>query len=117
MDAPRTGVTVAALPCETGDWLVLTGRLDRRCTADARLALLGAIESGTGPLQVDLAGCEIADATAMGLLVECFRRSHRAGRSLHIVAADLRTHRLLRRARLSRLLHPDQASSPAVAPA
>jgi anti-anti-sigma regulatory factor len=46
----------------------------------------------------------VGDATGFGLLVECVRRSRLAGRPMRIVAADERTRRLLRRARLGRLL-------------
>jgi anti-anti-sigma regulatory factor len=55
-------------------------------------------------LLLDLAEVHVGDATGFGLLVECLRRSRRAGRPLHIVAADDRTRRLLRRARLGSLL-------------
>jgi anti-anti-sigma regulatory factor len=46
----------------------------------------------------------VGDATGFGLIVECQRRARRAGRPMRIVAADERTRRLLRRARLHSLL-------------
>ena len=56
----------------------------------------------------------MGDTTGFGLIVECLRRSRRAGRPLCIVAADDRTRRLLRRARLGALL--GATGEPAVSP-
>ena len=53
---------------------------------------------------LDLGEAHVGDATGFGLIVECERRARRAGRPMHIVAADDRTRRLLRRARLRSLL-------------
>ncbi len=53
----------------------------------------------------------MGDTTGFGLIVECQRRARRAGRPMVVVAADDRTRRLLRRARLGSLL--GTASGPA----
>ena len=82
----------------------LRGSLDVRTTADLRLHLHRVIAAGSSPVLLDLGEVHVGDATGFGLLVECARRSRRAGRPLHIVAADERTRRLIRRARLGRLL-------------
>ena len=83
---------------------MVSGHLDRRTVPDVRLALLDLIDGGAGALHLDLGECTVGDSTALGLFVECLRRCVRRGRSLHVVAADGRTQRLLRRARLGRLL-------------
>lgn len=107
-------VLVGWVGSEAGPVLGLQGRLDRRSAPDLRQELYRAVDQGTGPLNLDLSQCTIADAAAIGLLIECLRRSHRSGRSVHVVAADPRTQRLLRRARLSRLLvDADRVPTPA----
>jgi anti-anti-sigma factor len=82
--------------------LTVVGRLDTRTAPDARRELHRAIDSGDGILLLDLAMCEIGDATGLGLLVEVHRRAVRAGRRIHLVAIDERTRRLLRGIRLDR---------------
>jgi anti-anti-sigma factor len=89
---------------DRGCLVTLRGRLDVRTAADLRLRLHRLIAGGTSPLLLDLGEVHVGDATGFGLLVECLRRSRRAGRPMRIVAADERTRRLLRRARLGRLL-------------
>ena len=64
----------------------------------------GSSPSGSTPLLLDLGEAHVGDATGFGLIVECQRRARRAGRPMRIVAADDRTRRLLRRARLGSLL-------------
>ena len=87
-----------------GCHVALRGRLDVRTVADLRLSLHRVIAEGSTPLLFDLGEAHVGDATGFGLIVECLRRSRRAGRPMHIVAADDRTRRLLRRARLGALL-------------
>ena len=87
-----------------GCLVTLSGQLDVRTAADLRLRLHRLIAGGTSPLLLDLGDVHVGDATGFGLLVECLRRSRTAGRPMRIVAADERTRRLLRRARLGRLL-------------
>jgi anti-anti-sigma factor len=87
-----------------GCHVALRGRLDVRTVADLRLTVHRLIAEGTTPVLLDLAEAEVGDATGFGFIVECQRRARRAGRPMHIVAADERTRRLLRRARLHSLL-------------
>lgn len=82
--------------------LVVSGRIDTRTAPDARGELHRALDAGEGVLVLDLALCEVGDATGLGLLVEFHRRAARLGRRLHVVAIDDRTRRLLRGIRLDR---------------
>ena len=97
-------VTIAEHHDAGGCHVALRGRLDVRTVADLRLPLHRVIAEGSTPLLLDLGEAHVGDATGFGLIVECLRRSRRAGRPMHIVAADDRTRRLLRRARLGALL-------------
>ena len=60
---------------------------------------------------LDLGEAHVGDATGFGFIVECQRRARRAGRPMRIVAADERTRRLLRRARLHSLLSTAPAAT------
>ena len=97
-------VTIAEHHDAGGCHVALRGRLDVRTVGDLRLPLHRVIAEGSTPLLLDLGEAHVGDATGFGLIVECLRRSRRAGRPMHIVAADDRTRRLLRRARLGALL-------------
>jgi anti-anti-sigma factor len=107
-------VTIVEHHDERGCHVALRGRLDVRTVADLRLALHRVIADGSTPLLLDLGEAHVGDTTGFGLIVECLRRSRRAGRPLRIVAADDRTRRLLRRARLGALL--GATGEPAVSP-
>jgi anti-anti-sigma factor len=93
-------VTLTEHAHEHGVLLTLAGRLDARTVADLRLTLHQVVAEGNAPLLLDLEGIEIGDASGLGLVVELRRRARRAGRAVHVVAADDRTRRLLLRARL-----------------
>lgn len=93
-------VTLTEHAHESGVLLALSGRLDARTVADLRLTLHRVVADGSQPLLLDLEGVEIGDASGLGLVVELRRRARRAGRAVHVVAADDRTRRLLHRARL-----------------
>ncbi len=110
-DQGDTIVTIVAHHDAGGCHVALRGRLDVRTVADLRLPLHRVIAEGSTPVLLDLGEAHVGDATGFGLIVECLRRSRRAGRPMHIVAADDRTRRLLRRARLGSLL--GTASGPA----
>ncbi|HYN68433.1 MAG TPA: STAS domain-containing protein [Ornithinibacter sp.] len=97
-------VTMTEYHDDGGCHVTLRGRLDVRTVADLRLTVHRLIAGGTTPLLLDLGEAHVGDATGFGFIVECRRRSHRAGRPMRIVAADDRTRRLLRRARLHQLL-------------
>ncbi len=107
MAEPGTGiVTMTEVHDDGGCHVVLRGRLDVRTVADLRMTLHRVIANGTSAVLLDLGEAHVGDATGFGLIVECERRARRAGRPMHIVAADDRTRRLLRRARLHSLLTP-----------
>ena len=97
-------VTIAEHHDAGGCHLVLRGRLDVRTVADLRMPLQRVIAEGSTPLLLDLGEVHVGDATGFGFIVECLRRSRRAGRPMRIVTADDRTRRLLRRARLGAVL-------------
>ena len=105
-DRVSSVVTITEYQDEHGWHVALRGRVDVRTAADLRLALHRLIAAGSTPLLLDLAEVHVGDATGFGLIVECQRRARRAGRQVHVVAADARTQRLLRRARLGSLLRP-----------
>ena len=104
-------VTIAEHHDEHGCHVALRGRLDVHTTADLRLSLHRVIAEGSTPLLLDLGEAHVGDTTGFGLIVESQRRARRAGRPMVVVAADDRTRRLLRRARLGSLL--GTASAPA----
>ncbi len=89
---------------DRGCHVVLRGRLDVRTVPDLRLTLHRIIADGSAPLLLDLAQAQVGDATGFGFLVESVRRARRAERSVHVVASDDRTRRLLRRGHLGSLL-------------
>ncbi len=97
-------VTVHEREDDTACHVTLRGRIDRTSAADVRLALRRTIGDGTSALHVDLAGVVIGDSTGIGVLVEALRHARRARRPMRVVAADDRTRRLMRRARLGHLL-------------
>ena len=97
-------VTVSESHDERGCHVALAGPLDVRTAADLRLALHRTIADGTTAVHLDLGSAHIGDATGFGVIVEVLRRARRAGRPLLIVAADERSRRLLRRARMGALL-------------
>lgn len=105
------GVRVTA----AGQELTIDGRLDVRSAADLRLALHAAISSGRGDLYLQLGQAEIGDATGLGVLVESHYRARREGRRLVLGDLTPRTERLLRAARLARVLHR-RVTDPTVAP-
>jgi len=97
-------VTITEYEDDRGCHVALRGRLDVRTVADLRLTLHRLIATGTTAVLLDLGEAHVGDATGFGLIVECQSRARRAGRPIRIVAADERTRRLLRRARLHSLL-------------
>jgi len=97
-------VTMTEYQDDGGCHVALRGRLDVRTVADLRLPLHRLIATGSTPVLLDLDEAHVGDATGFGFIVECQRRARRAGRPIRIVAADERTRRLLRRARLHALL-------------
>ncbi len=97
-------VTINEFHDDRGCHVMLRGRLDVRTVADLRLTVHRLIADGSTPVLLDLGEAEVGDATGFGFIVECQRRARRAGRPMRIVAANERTRRLLRRARMHSLL-------------
>ncbi len=89
---------------DEGYHVTVRGRIDRTTAADVRLALRRIVGDGGPALHVDLAEVVIGDSTGIGVLVEALRHARRARRPMRVVAADDRTHRLMRRARLGHLV-------------
>jgi anti-anti-sigma factor len=102
----HTIVTLEERRDALGHHVCLRGRLDFHTVPDLRMVLHRIVDDGSDDLLLDLAECEIGDATGFGVIVECLRRARRGSRSFSIVEADPRTHRLLRRARLAHVLGP-----------
>jgi anti-sigma B factor antagonist len=88
----------------TVDEVVLAGRLDARAAGDVRDTLHAVLAVGSGRLVVDLSGLELLDATGLGVLVGAHHRARRDGRELVLRATPARIARLLRLARLHRVL-------------
>ena len=88
-----------------GAALALSGRLDVRTVADVRAALHAALDSGQGPLVLDLSAALIMDATGLGVIVSAHRRAERLGRRLVLRGAPPQVLRLLVATRLHRILH------------
>ena len=105
-------VTISEFHDDGGCHVVLRGRLDVRTVADLRMPLHRLIAGGTTAVLLDLGEAHVGDTTGFGLIVECQRRARRAGRPMVVVAADDRTRRLLRRARLGSLLGTASAPAP-----
>ena len=85
--------------------LRLRGRLDVHTVADVRLLLHEAIDDGEGDLVLDLGEVDVADATALGVLVGAHRRAGRRGRRLVLRNVPPRLARMLIATRLYRILH------------
>jgi anti-sigma B factor antagonist len=112
---PTATAAVHVVDSARGQEVVIEGHLDVRSAADLRLALHAAIDHGTGDLYLHLGDVEIGDSTGLGVLVECHRRARRSSRRLILASITPRTGRLLRAARLHRVLHVI-VPTPAVAP-
>ena len=95
-------------PVVPGALVSLSGRLDVRAAADARLALADQVDSGSGELVVDAGRLGSVDATGLGVLVGAHRRAGRRGRVLVLQDAQPGVARLLVLTRLDRVLHQRQ---------
>ncbi|NHA68670.1 STAS domain-containing protein [Phycicoccus flavus] len=84
----------------------VAGRLDRGTVGDLRTTLRPLVDPPGTTVLVDLEDAQVGDAAALALLVELRRRAERRGSALQVVAADARTLRLLRRARLGAVVAP-----------
>ena len=100
----RSGTDFALEVAQAGRLLVLRGRLDVRVTADVRLALADAVEQGSGPLVLDVAGLDGVDAPGLGVLVGAHRRAGRCGRTLVLRDVPPQLARAMFLTRLDRVL-------------
>jgi anti-sigma B factor antagonist len=98
-----------------GAELRISGRLDGHSASSARIALQAAIDDGVGDVVVRVPELEIWDASGLGVLVGAQRRARRAGRRLVLTDVSARQLRLLRAARLHRVLGVESAPEPAAA--
>ena len=91
----------------------LVGQVDVRSVGMLRTLLHAAIDSGRGPLHVDVGGLELGDHAGLGVLLGCVRRARALGRSLVLVDVPAALARLLAADRLGRWLwSEDPAESP-----
>jgi len=95
---------------ESGAQLILAGRLDVSTVASYRRTLHAAVDQGTGPVTLDLAGLEQLDATGLAMLLGTARRAEAAGRALVLRNVPPRVSRLLRLTRLNRVLREEPAA-------
>ena len=110
----REAATVADVvlrETQAGQEVVLGGRLDVHSVADLRILLNEVLEHGEGDLLVHLADAEVGDATGLGLIVGTHHRARRLGRRLVLVDVSPRLDRLLRSARLHRVIARAEAGA------
>ena len=86
------------------DEVLLSGWLDSHSAAEVRDTLHAVLAAGSGRLIVDLSGIELLDATGLGVLVGAHRRARLTGRDMVLRGAPTRVTRLLRLARLDRVI-------------
>lgn len=97
-----TSTRVVIADHDDGTLLRIDGTLDVRSATELRSLLHTIIDTSPGTLLLDLGETHVADATGLGLLLECHRRGKRRGRTMRLVAVSPATERLLRRLGLAR---------------
>ena len=80
-DAGSLGAHITVRAGLDGDDIIVSGRLDFHSAPDLRDACLELLNNGCGPLRLHLEDADIADATALGLLVHLHRLARVAGAS------------------------------------
>jgi anti-anti-sigma factor len=88
----------------SADEVLLRGRLDARAAGEVRDTLHAVLAGGSGPLVVDLSGVELLDVTGLGVLAGAHRRARLEGREMVLRGGSVRIVRLLRLARLDRVI-------------
>jgi anti-anti-sigma factor len=88
----------------TADEVLLSGRLDARAAGEVRDALHAVLAGGSGPMVVDLSGVELLDVTGLGVLAGAHRRARLEDREMVLRGGSVRIVRLLRLARLDRVI-------------
>ena len=107
-------VDVDVSPC--GRHVRVSGRLDAQSAGSTRDQLRAAVDAAPGDLVLQLANAEIGDTVGLGVLVGVHRHARRNGRRLVLGGVSPRTERLLRAAKVHRLLMGPQHESGSVAP-
>lgn len=87
-----------------GQAIALRGPISTRTSATVRTALCAAIHQGEGDLVVRMDEAELWDGTGLGVLVGAHERARRQGRRLVVANPSERTHRVLVRSRLARVM-------------
>ncbi len=67
-----------------GDVLRITGELDYTVSQEARVALRELLDSGSGPLAVDLGGLAYMDSSGLGVLLDMRKFLGAKGRTMSI---------------------------------
>ena len=91
-----------------GQTVRLSGRVDVRSVGELRSRLDSAIDAGTGPLRVDVAGLELVDHAGLGVLLGAARRARGVGRSMVLVNVPAALSKLLSAHRLSLVLRVEE---------
>jgi anti-sigma B factor antagonist len=110
LSGEETPMQVTVQRAGVGDEVLLSGRLDGRSAGEVRDTLHAVLAAGSGRLVVDLSGIELLDATGLGVLVGAHRRAQLTGRDLVLRGAPTRVARLLRLARLDRVITLEPAA-------
>jgi anti-anti-sigma factor len=109
-----TLVDVRSMPAAgaggAGQAVRLAGRVDVRTVGTLRCLLHAAIDTGSGPLRVDVAGLELGDHAALGVLLGGARRARAAGRSMVLVDVPSALGRMFVADRLGRLLRFEETT-------
>lgn len=91
-----------------GQTVRLSGRIDVRSVGELRSRLHSAIDAGTGPLRVDVAGLELADHAGLGVLLGAARRARGFGRSMVLVDVPAALAKLMAAHRLGLVLRVEE---------
>ncbi len=94
----------------------VAGRLDTHSVGELREVLHQLLDEGAAHIQIDLSDAELGDATALGVLIGTHHRARRAGRTVSVSPGSERFARLLRLARLDRVLVRPAPAAQGVAP-
>ena len=104
---PMFGVTVTA--GEAGPVIVVSGEIDLASAPYLGDALTGAIDTGQGPVVVDLAEVTFIDSTGLGALVFAHNRLAREERQLRLRSPSARVMRVVEVSGLGQLLQVEPA--------
>lgn len=108
VDSSGSGNDQAAEP----QTVAVGGYVDVRNVGELRLTLHTALDSGRGPLRVDVSALELGDDAALGVLLGAARRARRSGRTLVLANVPPVLAGMLRAGRLGRVLRVEDAGTP-----